>query len=114
MNYPDVITRETEARLKAETIIEQIGAGNRMACGFRDPIFSAGSPSDDYDVRVTAKVGRASRYIEVTLTLLDVYNVRLIKVPTARAKDQSLKTLESAEGVYAPSLGEVIYKMVNK
>ena len=111
MSYPEAITREEEARIKAQTIIEQIGVQNRMACGFRNPTYESG---EQFDVRVRAKVGRANRLIEIVLELNDTYTVRLIKVPTARAKDPSLKTLEESSDVYADMLGEVVYSKVNK
>ncbi len=115
MSYPEAITREEEARVKAQTIIEQIGVGNRMACGFRNVSYSTGEADKaDYDVRVRAKVGRANRLIEIVLELNDTYTVRLIKVPTARAKDPSPVVLEESSDVYCDVLGEVVYSKVNK
>ena len=113
-NYPEAISRETEARTKAETMLGQIPVMTRMACGFRNVSFLAGDGAADFDVRVTAKVGRANRLVEITLELNDTYTVRLIKVPTARAKNPALVTLEEHRDVYCDALGEVVYHAVNK
>ena len=114
MRYPETISRKTEARTKAQTIISQIPAMTRMACGFRNVSFLIGDGNADFDVKVTAKVGRANRLIEIRLELNDTYTVRLIRVPTSRAKDQSLETLEEHLDVYCEALGEVVYHAVNK
>ena len=123
MSYPEAITREEEARVKAQTVIEQVGVSTRMACGFRKVSYESGEqvafnkgPSErpEFDVRVRAKVGRANRLIEIVLDFNDTYTVRLIKVPTARAKDPSLVVLEETSDVYADVLGEVVYHKVNK
>lgn len=113
MSYPEEITRETEAQFKAQTIIKQIPAMTRMACGWRNASYSANDEA--YDVQVTATVLRGnSHFIRVTLELNDTYTVERLRIPTARAKDQSIRHEERAENVFCDMLGEVVYKMCNK
>ncbi len=99
---------------QAETIIRQIPVMTRMACGFRNVSFRAGTDGDGFELRVEAKVGRANRRIQITLELNDTYTVTLLKIPTMRAKDPTPKTLEEHTDVYCDALGEIVYHACNK
>jgi len=109
------MTRTEEVTTKARTMIAQIPALTRMSCGWRDASFVAGVADDDFDVRVTGTVlkGR-SHFIQITLELNDTYTVRRLRIPTRRAKDQTIRVEETASYVHCDKLGNVVYHMVNK
>lgn len=110
IDYPEILTREDEVKYKAETLMRQIAPLTRRAMGWRNASYRTG---EGFDVAVTAKVLRANRLLEIVLELNDTYTVRLIKVPTTRAKDLSLKTLDEVTDVYAESLSETCYRLTH-
>lgn len=113
-NYPETISRYEEAKTKAATMVKQISVMDRMACGWREASWAEGHSSDDFDVRVYAKVLNRCRRIEITLELNDTYTVRLFKIPTMRAKDPTPVMLEEVSDVYCDQLSSVVYGVCNK
>jgi len=100
---------------KAHTIIAQISAQTRMACGWRDAFsFDGSNNNHGGDVIVRAKVLRANRLLEIALEHDDTYTVTLFKVPTMRAKSFDLVPLETHTDVYCDMLSDVVYHTCNK
>jgi len=92
----------------ADTIIAQIGTGNRMACGWRNASFS--ETSDDNQVMVTATVGRGNKnFIQVILNYDDTYTIVRMKLAT-----KGIEIKQNVSGISASDLGNRIYHMVNK
>jgi hypothetical protein len=90
------------------TIRQQIGAGNLMAVGGRDYLYS----DKDGARFLQFTVGRSYlTKIKVTLTPADTYTVEKIKL---NRKSLDFKISEKAEDVHADQLGNVVYHMVNK
>jgi hypothetical protein len=114
-NLADSISRQQEAKTKAETIVSQIRPMTRMACGWRQCSYTVGGENNTFDVQITAFVLRGqSHFLRITLELNDVYTVERCRIPTARAKDQSIRVEERHENVYCDVLDEVVYRAVNK
>lgn len=89
---------------QANVAWKQIPVMTKMACGAREAKVSAG--------KLVFKVGgRPMRYVEVALNGLDLYDVCHFRLK--RGSYERVE-LESASDVGCESLGETIYRMVNK
>ena len=94
--------RHTEV---AKVIMGQLSTGTRMACGMRDFI---ASPDKCGTLICRVLNGRSSLKIELEAS--DTYTVKHVKMN--RKYEQVV--IEEMNDVYADSLNEVIYRMLNK
>ena len=92
-----------EETMDAQTAWNQISIGTKMACGARNAM----SGDDHLTFQVESK---PHRYIEIKLCC-DLYSVRYFRLK--RSTYEHIE-IESAEGIYADMLSDVIYHMVNK
>jgi hypothetical protein len=84
---------------------KQISIGTKMACGAREAKVTSGG-------KLQFKVGgKPLRFIEVSLNGRDLYDIVHFRV---KRNDYSRVELESSSDVFAESMSEVIYHMVNK
>lgn len=89
----------------AQTTWNQIPTMTKMACGARERMFDAKGT-------LTFKVGgKPMRFVCIELDPSDTYNVEHYRLKRGSYDKVSL---ESASGVYADALGEIVYHMVNK
>lgn len=83
----------------------QISIHTKMACGAREPRCSS-------DGRLSFRVERRPmRFIEVSLTADDLYNVEYLRI---KRGSYTRVSIESVEGVFCEDLSEAIYRLVNK
>ena len=88
-----------------QTIWRQISIHTKMACGVRDMI----SRGNELKFKVHSK---PMRYVRVEyMPGPDLYDVEYFRLKRGSLDKVSM---ESAEGVYADMLSELIYDMVNK
>lgn len=95
---------KSEGRVVAETIIQQIGAVNRMAAAWQDArVIERG---DGYRGGVTAKVGEAAwdcyLTIQIRLTAADLYEV------IAAERRGNKEIVYAVDGIYADQIGEIV------
>lgn len=97
-----VLAREHGA-LDFDTLKNQIGIGNLVACGARD--FMLDLENNAVMFRVGSKCGVTAKII-VALDASDTYTVRYIEF-----RKYELVKDELVEGVYADTIGEVVRNM---
>lgn len=89
----------------AQIIWSQISIHTKMACGAREARASS-------ENKLTFKVGGLPmRYITIALNSHDTYDVEYFRV---KRGSYDRVSLEESTDVYAESLNETLYQMVNK
>lgn len=83
-------------------LLQQIGAGNLMACGARDFVLDGAS--------LIFRVGssRKLRKLVVTLTPADDYTVRFVELSR---KTYEVTADETVDGVYCDNIGDVVRRL---
>jgi len=91
----------------ANTIWHQITTATKMACGARE------AEATKNGLRFIAGGGGPKKWITVTLTPADEYDVKYVRSGTSR-NTYAPTTLAKVEGIYVDQLNDIIYDMVNK
>jgi hypothetical protein len=90
----------------ANTIWHQITVDTKMACGARQ------AEATKNGLRFVSGGGSPKKWITVTLTPADEYDVKYVRSGTSRNSYEPT-VLAKVEGIYVDQLNEIIYDMVN-